>query len=109
LRVRVPHSDAELPFVHIGGTSIGSHHTKNLFALYVHLCFLELLGDDRVRRRYAFLTRPLATAADALARRRPGDPGWNGLALLEQTLPLLRQSLRRTWPDRYPLTEASTP
>lgn len=109
LRVRVPRSDAELPFAHIGGTSIGSHHTKSLFALYVHLRFLELLGDDALRQRYAFLTRPLKTPAEALARRRPDDRGWHGLPLLEQTLPLLRQALHRAWPTRHPLTEASTP
>lgn len=109
LRVRVLRSRAGLPFAHIGGTSIGSHHTKNLFALYVHLRFLELLGDDGLRQRYAFLTRPLATAAEALARRRPDDRGWQGLPLLEQTLPRLREALHRAWPDLHPLPGANTP
>jgi hypothetical protein len=107
LKLRVPLSDAESPFAHIGGTSIGTHHTKSLFALYVHLCFLELQVDDELRRRYAFLTQPLATAAEALARRGQADPGWEGLSLLAQLLPRLRLALQRAWPDLYPSSGAS--
>lgn len=106
-RVRVPQSHAERPVVHIGGTSIGSHHTKNLFALYVHLRFLELLGDAAVQRRYAHLTHPLRTPAQALERRLPGDRGWEGQALLEQTLPRLREALDRAWPPFQPVNGAS--
>lgn len=88
LRVRIEHAEGPPPVVHVGGTSIGSHHTKNLFALYVHLRFLELLGDPLLSARYAFITRPLRSAAQALARRPARDAAW-------QTLPVVEQLMQR--------------
>ena len=88
LRVRVEAMDDAAPVMHVGGTSIGSHHTKNLFALHVHLRFLELLGDPLISARYAFLTRPLRSAAEALQRRPPGDRSWS-------TLPVVDELMRR--------------
>lgn len=107
-RLRVPHSDAEQPLVHIGGTSIGSHHTKSLFALYVHLLFLELVDDERLRRGYAHLTRPLRSAAEVLQRRGPDDAGWDALPLLDATMPRLRDALQRAWP-RHPSPAGADP
>lgn len=95
--VRFEPLHGELPLVHLGGTSIGSHHTKDLFALYTHLRFIELLRDDEIRMRYARLTRPLRSSADALARRHPADPAWNGLPLLDALI--ARLEARRSGAD----------
>jgi len=80
------------PVWHVGGTSIGSHHTKNLFALYLHLRFLELLGDAEVSRRYAALTAPLQCSDDALRRAAAGDPAWQGLPLAQALLQRLHDA-----------------
>ena len=97
LRVREQAPAGTLQLVHIGGTSLGSHHTKSMFALYVHLRFLAL-ADDEVARRYRHLVHPLRTPEHALALRRPGDPAWNGLPLLEDLMPRLQQALAAAWP-----------
>lgn len=102
-RVRVLRAEDELPFAHIGGTSIGSHHTKGLFALHTHLRFLELLDDAELSRRYRFITKPLSTADQALSLRPDGDPAWDGLPLLDTMMPRLAGALHRAWPQRYPL------
>jgi hypothetical protein len=78
----------DTPVIHIGGTSIGSHHTKNLFALYIHLRFLELLDDPLITARYAFLVSPLRSSTDAMQRADLDDPAW-------QTLPMLEDLMRR--------------
>lgn len=85
---RIESTDGPPPVMHVGGTSIGSHHTKPLFALYIHLRFIELLDDPLIRQRYAFLTQPLRGAAEALQRRPPHDPAW-------QTLPVVEALLQR--------------
>lgn len=86
LQVRIERADGPPPVLHVGGTSIGSHHTKSLFALYMHLRFLELLGDPLLSARYAFLTRPLRSAQQALQRRAAGDAAWDGLPVFEQLM-----------------------
>ena len=53
---------------HLGGTSIGSHHTKDLVQLYTHLRFLELAGEPLLRRRYAALVAPFGTALELCLR-----------------------------------------
>jgi hypothetical protein len=83
LHVRYLPLQGEASAIHVGGTSIGTHHTKNLFALYVHLRFMELLDDPQVTARYAFLARPLASSAEALARRNAADPAWDRLQLVD--------------------------
>lgn len=86
---RLEAMDEDAPVMHVGGTSIGSHHTKNLFALYVHLRFLELLDDaPLIRKRYAFLTWPLRSSVEAQLRAVPHDPAW-------QTLPVLEALMQR--------------
>ena len=86
---RLEAMDEDAPVMHVGGTSIGSHHTKNLFALYVHLRFLELLDDaPLIRERYAFLTWPLRNSVEAQLRAVPHDPAW-------QTLPVLEALMQR--------------
>lgn len=94
LKFRFLSADDGVPAMHIGGTSIGTHHAKSLFALYVHLRFLELLDDPLLSRRYAFLTAPLRSSAEALAHRDPRDPEWQSLPVLEQLIERLRASLK---------------
>jgi hypothetical protein len=36
-----------------------------------------------------------------LALRRDGDTGWEGLPLLDRTMPLLAGALQQAWPQRY--------
>ena len=48
---------------HIGGTSIGTHHTKDLVHLYIHLRFLEFAGDPLLHRRYASVAAPCNSAS----------------------------------------------
>ncbi len=95
LKFRFLTSEQELPAMHVGGTSIGTHHAKDLHALYIHLRFLELLDDPLLNRRYAFLTAPLRTSAEALARRDPADPAWQALPTVETLIERLRDALRQ--------------
>lgn len=92
---RIESDDGGLPPVmpsvmHVGGTSIGSHHTKPLFALHIHLRFLELLDDPLIRQRYAFLTHPLHSADQALQRRSPADPLWQSLPVVDALMQRLQ-------------------
>jgi len=82
-RVRFLPQDDERPVFHIGGTSIGSHHTKSLFALYVHLRFLELVDDAEIWARYRSMVHPLRNSADLLAKSLPADPAWAALPVLD--------------------------
>ena len=93
MRVRFLETSDDRASVHVGGTSLGSHHTKRLFALYTHLRFIELADDAEISRRYAHLTFPLKSAEEALARRRPNDPDWDALHLLDMLMQRLRAAL----------------
>lgn len=93
LKIRFLVSRQDLPALHVGGTSIGTHHAKELSALYIHLRFLELLGDPVLTRRYAFLTAPLRSSAQALALLDPHDPARETFAMVDQTLQTLRAAL----------------
>lgn len=86
-------NDANARVWHVGGTSIGSHHTKHLFALYLHLRFLELVNDETLSRRYAFIAAPLRHSGEALLRSAPGDVGWQGLDVALALLDRLEQRL----------------
>jgi hypothetical protein len=94
LKFRFLVSDDEVPAMHIGGTSIGTHHAKSLFALYAHLRFLELLDDSLLTRRYAFLTAPLRSSAEVLAHRDPRNPEWQLLPVVESLIQRLRENLK---------------
>ena len=93
LKIRFLVSRQEVPAMHVGGTSIGTHHAKDLSALYIHLRFLELQGDPLLTRRYAFLTAPLRSPEQALALLDPDDPARETLAMVDQTLQTLRAAL----------------
>ncbi len=86
-------SREELPAMHVGGTSIGSHHAKSLPALYIHLRFLELLNDPVLNRRYAHLTAPLRSSSQALQHCDPQDPAWQTLPVVDTLMLRLEQRL----------------
>ncbi len=86
--------DPAAPVWHVGGTSIGSHHTKHLFALFLHLRFLELVDDATLNQRYAFMAAPLRHSGEALQRAVPGDAGWQGLETALALFERLQRHLR---------------
>lgn len=96
LRVRYLTTADEAAALHVGGTSIGSHHTKSLAALYTHLCFLELLDDPLLWRGYAFMAAPLKSSKQALAllRADADDPASRGLPVVERLMQRLRDRLQ---------------
>ena len=89
---RIDSGGEPMPAMHVGGTSIGSHHTKGLFALYIHLRFMALLDDPLITQRYAFLTHPLRHADQALQRRLPADPAWQNLPVVDALLQRLQDA-----------------
>lgn len=93
LRVRWLESHAAVAVMHVGSTSVGTHHTKDLWALYIHLRFLELLDDPGLHERYAFLTAPLRSAVDVLARARPDDEAWRSLPVVDELIERLGSTL----------------
>ena len=54
---------AEDGVYHIGGTSVGTHHTKDLAHLYIHLRFLEFADEPLLLHRYASVVAPFTSAA----------------------------------------------
>lgn len=84
----------KLPAMHVGGTSIGTHHAKSLYALYLHLRFLELLDDPLLNRRYAFLIAPLRSSAQARAQGDLKRPEWQALPVVESLIERLREVLK---------------
>ena len=93
LKIHLLLSRQDVPALHVGGTSIGTHHAKELSALYIHLRFLALLGDPLPTRRYAVRTAPLRSSEQALALLDPQDPARETLAMVDQTLQTLRAAL----------------
>ncbi len=51
---------------HLGGTSIGTHHTKELVQLYIGLLLLEFVNDKEITQRYADSFEPYQSSADVL-------------------------------------------
>ena len=95
LKFRFVSSDDAQSAMHVGGTSIGTHHTKELQALYIHLRFLELLNDPEVTRRYAFMCAPLKKSADALAHTNLANPAWQWLPAFDSLMHRLRNELQK--------------
>lgn len=94
LKFRFLSSGEERPAMHVGGTSIGTHHTKALQAHYIHLRFLELLNNPLLNRRYAFLSAPLRQSADALAHADLSHPAWQWLPAFDTLMQRLREVLK---------------
>lgn len=92
-KIRFLTSAEDLPAMHVGGTSIGSHHAKNLPALYIHLRFLELLNDPVLNRRYAYLTAPLRNSAEALAHCEHQESTWETLPVVDTLMRRLKDAL----------------
>lgn len=70
--VRLDDTMDEAAACHVGGTSMGTHRTKDLAQLYIHRRFIDLAGDAQIGRCYAAMTAPLRSAEDIRARMRPG-------------------------------------
>jgi len=94
LKFRFVSSNEAEPAMHVGGTSIGTHHTKDLQAHHIHLRFLELLNEPELTRRYAFMCTPLKKSADALARIDLADPAWQWLPAFDTLMHRLRYALQ---------------
>lgn len=56
---------------HVGGTSQGTHHTKDLTELYIQATFLELTHDPEIQRRYAPLIAPFFSSAEIRVQLPP--------------------------------------
>jgi hypothetical protein len=93
LKVRFLSSLDKQPAMHVGGTSTGSHHTKDLWALYIHLRFLELLDEPVISRRYAGLTAPLRSSGEVLTKNTdPANVEWQSLPAVERLMRHLRKA-----------------
>lgn len=66
-RLRFVQAITESSMAHVGSTSSGLAHTKELFHSYVQLKFLELLDDSEISRRYRSRTHPFRHAQDVEA------------------------------------------
>ena len=58
LQVRYIDARHDVDIFHLGGTSIGSYSTKDFYALYMSMCFLEMLDEPNLNKHYAHLHRP---------------------------------------------------
>jgi hypothetical protein len=76
---------------HIGGTSIGTHHTKDLISLYTHLRFLELSGEPLLQRQYAAIAAPFASADEVRARLEGTAHDFHQVKLVDQLIEKLRR------------------
>ena len=93
LKIRFLSSLDKQPAMHVGGTSTGSHHTKDLWALYIHLRFLELLDEPVISRRYAGLTAPLRSSGEVLTKNTdPANVEWQSLPAVERLMRHLRKA-----------------
>jgi hypothetical protein len=89
---------AEGGVYHVGGTSIGTHHTKDFFQLYSHLRFLELSADPELRRRYAKLTAPFNHSSELRMRVQADPDFYRGVQVLDNIMERL-QAATNTQPS----------
>ncbi len=71
---------------HIGGTSIGTHHTKDLISLYTHLRFLELSGEPLLQRRYAAIAAPFRSAEQVHNQLQGTAHAFDQIQLVDQLI-----------------------
>ena len=76
---------------HIGGTSIGTHHTKDLIHLYTHLRFLELSGEPLLQRRYAAVAAPFTCAQQIHDKLQGTAHAFDQVALVDQLIEKLQR------------------
>jgi len=88
--MRVNQVDADV--YHLGGTSIGTQHTKDLMQLYIHLCFLELVAEPLLQQRYASFAAPFKTAAELRPRLQEDPELIPRLEILDRLLGRLRSA-----------------
>jgi hypothetical protein len=69
---------------HIGGTSIGTHHTKDLIHLYTQLKFLELSAEPLLQRHYAQIAAPFASSAEVHAKLEGTAHDFHQIQLVDQ-------------------------
>jgi hypothetical protein len=77
---------------HIGGTSIGTHHTKDLIQLYTHLKFLELSAEPLVQRHYAAIAAPFVSSAQVQAKLEGTAHDFHQIQLVDQLIEKLRHT-----------------
>ena len=77
---------------HIGGTSIGTHHTKDLIHLYTHLKFLELSTEPLLQRRYASIAAPFASSAEVHAKLEGKAHDFHQIQLVDRLVKKLWRS-----------------
>jgi hypothetical protein len=78
---------------HVGGTSIGTHHTKDLIQLYTHLKFLELSGEPLLQRRYAAIAAPFASSDEVHAKLAGTAHDFHQIELVDQLVEKLKHAL----------------
>ena len=76
---------------HIGGTSIGTHHTKDLIHLYTHLRFLEMSGEPQLQRRYGAIAAPFSTAEEVHAKLEGTAHDFHQVMLVDQLIEKLQR------------------
>jgi hypothetical protein len=79
---------------HIGGTSIGTHHTKDLISLYTHLRFLELSGEPLLERRYAGIAAPFTSATQVHKQLEGTAHAFDQIELVDRLIDKLKTRLQ---------------
>jgi hypothetical protein len=77
---------------HVGGTSIGTYHTKDLIHLYTHLKFLELAGEPLLQRYYAKVAAPFASSAAVHAKLEGTAHDFHQIQLVDQLVKKLENA-----------------
>lgn len=89
---------AEDGVYHIGGTSVGTHHTKDLAHLYIHLRFLEFADEPLLLRRYASVAAPFSSAAQVLRLVPATTQALHRIRLVNALIDRLRSTLLSSKP-----------
>jgi hypothetical protein len=77
---------------HVGGTSIGTHHTKDLIHLYTHLRFLELSGEALLQSRYAAVAAPFTSARQIYDKLQGTAHAFDQIALVDRLVDKLKRT-----------------
>lgn len=85
---------------HVGGTSVGTHHTKDLAHIYIHLRFLELAGEPLLERRYAAMAAPFSRASELRGSAATTAYAVQQIRVADAMIERLRQARATTRPER---------
>lgn len=91
--VQIEPGDADSVY-HVGGTSIGTHHTKDLVHLYTHLRFLELSGEPLLQSRYAAVAAPFTSARQIYDKLQGMAHAFEQVALVDKLIAKLDPASR---------------